>query len=108
MHDARIGVGSTIYRFLDCELDVARRELRRGDELVALQPKVFELLVYLIERRERAVDKAEIQDAVWPGVVVTETSLTQAIRKARRAVGDDSETQAVIRTIHGHGYRFVA
>lgn len=97
-----------VYRFAACELDVSRRELRRGGKPVAIQPKVFELLVYLIENRERAVDKDEIQAAIWPRVIVTETSLTQAIRKLRRAVGDDSDRQSIIRTIHGHGYRFAA
>ena len=96
------------YRFAGCELDVAARELRRDGEPVAIQPKVFELIAYLVEHRDRAVDKGEIQDAVWPGVIVTETSLTQAIRKARIAVGDDANLQTVIRTVHGHGYRFVA
>jgi DNA-binding winged helix-turn-helix (wHTH) protein/tetratricopeptide (TPR) repeat protein len=97
-----------VYRFAGCELDVAARELRRDGKLVAVQPKVFELIAYLVEHRDRAVDKGEIQDAVWPGVIVTETSLTQAIRKARIAVGDDANLQTVIRTVHGHGYRFVA
>jgi len=97
-----------VYRFADCELDVATRELRRQGSPVAVQPKVFELIAYLIEHRDRAVDKGEIQDAVWSGVIVTETSLTQAIRKARIAVGDDANLQTVIRTVHGHGYRFVA
>jgi DNA-binding winged helix-turn-helix (wHTH) protein/tetratricopeptide (TPR) repeat protein len=97
-----------VYRFAGCELDVAARELRRGGELVAIQPKVFELIAYLLEHRDRAVNKGEIQDALWAGVVVTETSLTQAIRKARIAVGDDANLQTVIRTVHGHGYRFVA
>ena len=97
-----------LYRFAGCELDVAARELRRAGEPVAIQPKVFELIAYLVEHRDRAVDKGEIQDAVWPGVIVTETSLTQAIRKARIAVGDDANLQTVIRTVHGHGYRFVA
>jgi DNA-binding winged helix-turn-helix (wHTH) protein/tetratricopeptide (TPR) repeat protein len=96
------------YRFAGCELDVAARELRRDGALVTVQPKVFELVAYLIEHRSRAVDKAELQDAVWPGVIVTETSLTQAIRKARIALGDDANLQTILRTVHGHGYRFVA
>lgn len=96
-----------IYRFGDCELDIAARELRRNGAPVRLQPKVFELLVYLIEHRDRAVDKNEIQEAIWRGVIVTETSLTQAIRKARLAIGDDADAQSMIRTVHGHGYRFV-
>lgn len=105
MPDART---PQVYRFADCELDVLRRELRRGGEPVAVQHKVFELLVYLIKNRDRAVDKDEIQSAIWPRVIVTETSLTQVIRKARRAVGDDSDSQSIIKTIHGHGYRFAA
>jgi DNA-binding winged helix-turn-helix (wHTH) protein/tetratricopeptide (TPR) repeat protein len=98
----------TLYRFSGCELDVAGRELRRDGRAVDVQPRVFELLVYLVRHRDRAVGKDEIQDAVWTGMVVTEASLTRAVMKARRAVGDDSASQAVIRTVHGHGYRFVA
>jgi DNA-binding winged helix-turn-helix (wHTH) protein/tetratricopeptide (TPR) repeat protein len=98
----------TVHRFGACELDAAMRELRRDGHVVEVQRKVFDLLLYLVEHRHRAVDKDEIQRAVWPGVIVTETALTRAIMKARRAVGDDAERQAVIRTVHGHGYRFVA
>ena len=100
--------GSARYRFGDCELDVGTRELRRGGEPVPLQPRVFDLLVFLIEQRHRAVDKDEIQDAVWAPMIVSETALTRAIMKARRAVGDDADTQQAIRTVHGHGYQFVA
>lgn len=99
---------SNILRFEACELDLDRRELRRDGELVALEPRVFALLVYLIEQRHRAVDKDEIQNSVWAGMIVTETALTRAIMKARRAVGDSADAQAVIRTVHGHGYQFVA
>ena len=95
-------------RFDDCELDLASRELRRAGIVVSLEPRVFALLVYLYEQRHRAVDKDEIQDAVWKGVIVSETSLTRAIMKARRAVNDSADRQAVIRTVHGHGYQFVA
>lgn len=76
--------------------------------MVAVQRKVFDLLLYLIENRDRAVDKNELQDAIWPGTIVTETALTRAIMKARRAAGDDAVRQHVVKTVHGHGYRFVA
>jgi len=99
---------SNVLRFNGCELDLDRRELRRESELVSLEPRVFALLVYLIDQRHRAVDKDEIQDAVWKGMIVAETALTRAIMKARRAVGDSADTQDVIRTVHGHGYQFVA
>ncbi len=99
---------SSVIRFDDCEFDPGRRELRRNGELVPLEPRVFALLLYLIEQRHQAVDKDEIQDTVWAGMIVSETALARAIMKARRAVGDSAETQAVIRTVHGHGYQFVA
>jgi len=107
MTGSETGHRGTVYRFADCELDIAARELRRSGVLVTVQPKVFELIVFLIEHRSRAVDKSELQDALWPGVIVAETSLTQAIRKARVALGDDANLQTLIRTVHGHGYRFV-
>ena len=97
-----------LLKFLDYELDLAARVLRRDGEPVALEPRVFDLLAWLIEQRHRAVDKDEIQDAVWTGMIVSETALTRAIMKARRAVGDSADRQAVIRTVHGHGYQFVA
>lgn len=99
---------SNVLRFGDCEFDTDRRELRRDGEVVPLEPRVFALLLYLIEQRHRAVDKDEIQDTVWAGMIVSETALTRAIMKARRAVGDSADRQAVIRTVHGHGYQFTA
>ena len=97
-----------VYRFGDCVLDAARRELTMAGEPVTTQPKAFELLLYLVRHRSRAVDKDELQDALWPRSIVTETALTRCVMKARRAVGDDAERQAIIKTVHGHGYRFVA
>ncbi|MFV8819885.1 tetratricopeptide repeat protein [Haliea sp. E17] len=100
--------GAGTVQFGEYSIDAACRELRRANQPVEIQPRVFDLLVYLVAHRDRAVDKDELQEAVWPGVVVTETALTRAIMKARKAVGDDAQQQAVIRTVHGHGYRFVA
>ncbi len=69
-----------------------------------MQPRVFDLLVYLATHAERAIDKDELQDAVWPGMFITETALTRAVMKARKAVDDDASQQAVIKTVHGHGW----
>jgi DNA-binding winged helix-turn-helix (wHTH) protein/tetratricopeptide (TPR) repeat protein len=96
-----------IHRFGDCLLDVGQRTLHRGGRPIELQPKAFDLLVYLVEHRDRTVGKDELQAAIWPNVIVTEASLTKAVQRARLAVGDDSDSQAVIRTVHGHGYQFV-
>jgi DNA-binding winged helix-turn-helix (wHTH) protein/tetratricopeptide (TPR) repeat protein/TolB-like protein len=97
-----------VWHFGRYSVDTARRELRRNDSPVEVQPRVFDLLVYLITHNDRAVGKDELQDAVWPGMFITETALTRAVMKARKAVGDDASRQEVIKTVHGHGYRFVA
>lgn len=96
------------YRFGNFLLDDARRELRESGRRVDVQRKVLDLLLYLARHRDRAVSKDELIEAVWPGVVVTESVLARAIMKARRAVHDDADGAQVIRTVHGHGYQFVA
>jgi DNA-binding winged helix-turn-helix (wHTH) protein/tetratricopeptide (TPR) repeat protein len=99
---------SEVYTFSDCVVDADRREITIAGAAVMTQPKAFELLLYLIRNRHRAVDKDELQDALWPRSIVTETALTRCVMKARRAVGDDADKQAIIKTVHGHGYRFTA
>lgn len=98
----------TSYRFAGVTLDLESRELIRDGARVQVEPKVWDLLVHLLENRGKAVDKDELQDRIWQGLVVTEASLTRAVMKARRAVGDEARPHRVIRTIHGFGYRFVA
>lgn len=97
-----------MYRFNDVLLDTDRRELRRGDEVIALRPKVFDLLVYLVEHRDRIVPKQELFERIWPDVVVGDATLNTCIKTARQALGDSGQRQAVIQTRHGHGYRFIA
>lgn len=96
------------FRFGRVVVDPGRHEICVDGRVVETQPKAFELLRYLIENRDRVVDKNELLERLWPGVVVTESSLTQALKKARRIVGDDGERQAVIRTVQRRGFRFVA
>jgi len=96
-----------IYRFGDCEVNTRLRQVRCGGQQVEPQPKAFDVLVYLIEHRDRVVDKDELLEQLWPGVVVSESALTQALRKARSMVGDDGTRQAVIRTVQRRGFRFV-
>jgi len=96
------------FRFLGFQLDGATRELRRDGQAVALEPKAFDLLLCLAENRHRAMSKDELLELLWPRMVVAETSLTRCVMKARKAVGDDSDHQAVIKTIQRRGYRFVA
>ena len=88
-------------------LDADRRELRRGSELVALEPQVFDLLVYLVQNRDRVVSKDDLIASVWGGRIVSDSTLTSRINAARKAVGDSGEEQKLIRTIARKGIRFV-
>src|ERR1700721_2352183 len=96
-----------LYIFEGYALDTDRRELRRGNAVVALQPQVFDLLEFLIRNRDRVVSKDDMLDAVWAGRVVSESTLTSRINAARTALGDSGEDQWLIRTLRGKGIRFV-
>jgi DNA-binding winged helix-turn-helix (wHTH) protein/Tfp pilus assembly protein PilF len=86
----------------DCLFDRARGLLLRNDEPVALRPKAFALLDHLAANCGRVVGKSDLIAAVWPGVFVTEDSLTQAIRELRKALADDD--QRTVRTVARRGY----
>src|SRR5271157_2681085 len=88
-------------------LDADRRELRRGAETVAVEPQVFDLLIYLIENRDRVVSKDDLIASVWGGRIVSDSTLTSRVNAARRAIGDSGEDQKLIRTIARKGLRFV-
>jgi len=96
-----------LYSFEAYALDTDRRELKRGTELVALEPQVFDLLVFLIENRDRVVSKDDLIASVWQGRIVSESTLTSRVNAARKAVGDSGEQQSLIRTIARKGFRFV-
>lgn len=95
-------------RFGDHELDTERFELRDADGPVTVEPQVFDVLVHLVTNRHRVVPKEELLDEVWGDRFVSESALSSRIMSARKAVGDDGRRQAVIKTMHGRGFRFVA
>jgi len=95
------------FLFSDHRLDTDRRELHRGAEAVALEPQVFDLLVHLIESRDRVVSKDDLIAAVWGGRIVSDSTLTSRINAARKAVGDSGDEQKLIRTVARKGFRFV-
>jgi TOMM system kinase/cyclase fusion protein len=97
-----------IYVFADYALDTQRYELRRRDVLCPLEPQGFNVLVYLVQHRDRVVAKEELFAQLWPHQTVSESTLTQRLRAARRALGDSGEHQYFIKTVHGRGYRFIA
>ena len=96
-----------ILSFGDYEIDVERRELRRAKTLVHVEPQVFDLLVYLVENRDRVVSKDDLIASVWGGRIVSDSTLTSRINAARTAVGDSGKQQRLIRTVPRKGVRFV-
>ncbi len=104
---ARAKGASLEFRFAGYEIDLGRQELRRGKELVAVEPQVFDLLVHLVRNHDRIISKDELIDAVWQGRIVSEAALSSQISAARRAIGDSGDDQLLIRTIHKRGFRFV-
>ena len=96
-----------VYSFENYSLDVDRQELRRGSDLVTIEPQVLDLLLYLIRNRERVATKDDLIAHVWHGRIVSESTLTSRITAARQAIGDSGENQRLIRTIARKGIRFV-
>ena len=96
------------YFFEDFALDPERRELRRGANLIAAEPQVFDLLEYLIRHRERVVSRDDLLAAIWHGRIISESALTTRINSARAAIGDSGDSQRLIKTLRGKGFRFVA
>lgn len=95
-------------RFGDFVLDVGRRQLSQSGAEVPLQPQAFDLLVYLIENRDRVATKDEIFEHVWADQIVTESALSFSVKSVRKALGDDRRPRRFVETIHGRGFRFIA
>ena len=96
-----------VYDFEDFELHPQAYELFCSGRPAGLQLKPTRLLLYLIEHRQRTVPKEELLEAIWPGGYIGETTFTTAIGEIRRALSDHGDSQRLIRTFRGRGYRFV-
>ena len=97
-----------IYVFGAYAFDTDRRVLRLAGMPVDLEPKVFDLLAYLIQHHDQFVSRSTLYEQLWSQQFVSEAALTYCIAEARKAVGDNGRAQRVIKTVHGRGYRFVA
>ena len=93
-------------RFGRCILDTTSRELLRDGNPVRLTGKAYRLLEVLLEKRPAALSKDQLHDLVWPGVFVSEANLTSLITEIRKAIGDDAQEGAFVRTCYGFGYAF--
>ncbi len=94
--------------FADFVLDPVNRTLHRGGEAISLNSRYFDALVLLVHEHGRLVGKQRLFDEVWAGSVVSDAALTQCIKEIRRQLGDDAGNPRFIRTVAGHGYRFIA
>jgi len=97
-----------IYTFGNYELDTTLYELRAAGAPCPLEPRVFNVLAYLVQHRAHVVTREALLDDVWPGLRISDTLLNNCIMEARKAVGDSGQGQQVIKTIYGRGYRFIA
>ena len=98
---------NVLFLFDNFALDCERRELRAAGTTVPIEPQVFDLLVYLIENRDRVVSKDDLIASIWGGRIVSDSTLTSRINAARTAIGDSGEEQRLIRTSARKGIRFV-
>ncbi len=96
------------YAFGPFRLDISAGELRRDDERVALTPKVFQLLLLLLQNPGRLITKREFLDKIWGDTNVEEGSVTRAITSLRSALNDNASRPEYVETVPRRGYRFVA
>lgn len=88
-------------------IDTASREIRRDGKAVAVEPKVFDLIVHLVESADRVVSKDELIEKIWDGRAISDATLSSCVKAARRALGDTGRDQSIIKTYHRRGFRFV-
>ena len=100
--------GRAIFEFGEFRVDLGHMAATRAGAPVPLEPKAFDVLVHLIEHRDRLVTKDELLDAVWAGTFVTPNVLTRAVTQIRKALGDDAGDAHYVETAAKRGYRFIA
>src|SRR3984957_13513299 len=93
--------------FENYAFDTDRRELHRGSDDVAIAPKDFDLLAFLIRKRDRVVSKEDLINEIWNGRSVSDAALTTRLNAARSAIGDSGQEQRLIKTLPRKGFRFV-
>ena len=101
------GGNNVLFLFEDFALDCERRELRAGGAMIPVEPQVFDILVHLVENRDRVVSKDDLIASVWNGRIVSDSTLDSRINAVRKAVGDSGGQQRLVRTMSRKGFRFV-
>jgi Tol biopolymer transport system component/DNA-binding winged helix-turn-helix (wHTH) protein len=98
----------SVYEFGDVRVEPAAFRVLKAGRPVALEPKAFDLLTFLIEQRGRLIEKHELLDAVWKDTTVTENAMTRVVAQLRKALGDTASEPRYIETVPTRGYRFIA
>jgi len=96
------------YQIAEYTVDTARYRITSGDAVIPAEPKVFDLLVYLIRHRDRVLSREELFKEVWDGREVSDATLSNHVKSARKVLSDNGELQQTILTIRGRGYQFIA
>ena len=97
-----------IYTFNNVHIDPVNFSIKYNNDIVAVEPRVFDLIIYLIENKSQVVSREELFEKVWKTNNVLDATLSNHIKIARTVLGDDAQNQQVIKTIHGQGYQLVA
>ena len=97
-----------VFRFGDVEVDLSQGCVRRGGKELHLRQQTFQVMIYLLENRERLVTKEELMQSIWKKTAVTDDALVQCVADIRRAIGDDSRSPHFIKTLPKVGYRFIS
>jgi DNA-binding winged helix-turn-helix (wHTH) protein/TolB-like protein/Tfp pilus assembly protein PilF len=96
------------YQIAEYLIDTARYRISSGDAVIPAEPKVFDLLIYLVRHRDRVLSREELFREVWDGREVSDATLSNHVKSARKILGDSGEQQKTILTIRGRGYQFIA
>ncbi|HEX6190638.1 MAG TPA: winged helix-turn-helix domain-containing protein, partial [Pyrinomonadaceae bacterium] len=99
--------GQRVYRIENVEIDASRLSVQRDGVERHLRPQPFQVLIYLLEQRERVVPKKELMDHVWRETAVGDNALEQCLAEIRKVLGDDSRNPRFIKTVPRAGYRFI-
>ena len=89
-------------------LDLKGGRMWKGEQPIELRPKPWELMLYMARRPGELLSKQELMDAVWPDTFVSDSSLNQAVKELRKALGDDARSPRFIETVHRRGFRLMA
>lgn len=96
-----------IYKFNQFELQPSRRTLTKNGAELDVEPQVFDLITFLVSHPDRVISRDDLLESIWNGRIVSDSSISTRINQARKILGDDGRKQALIKTVHNKGFRFV-